>query len=104
MEDSEKKRREFAQLFLDNAFQLVKAVGKKSGWDMIAIGTDFDGTITHIDPYETAAKMPLLQQDLMDYLEKHQYQQELWFGYTPLQIVEKIFYKNAMDFYKKFFV
>ena len=27
MEDSEKKRREFAQLFLDNAFQLVKAVG-----------------------------------------------------------------------------
>jgi hypothetical protein len=41
MEDNRQttKRREFAQLFLDNAFQLVKAVGKKSGWDMIAIGS-----------------------------------------------------------------
>ncbi len=104
IKEEEKKRSEFAQLFLDNAFHLVKAVGKKSGWDMIAIGTDFDGTITHIDPYESAAKMPLLQQDLLSYLEKHQYQKELWFGYTPVQIIEKIFYKNAMDFYKKFFV
>ena len=102
--DAEKQRAEFAQLFLDNAFQLVKAVGKKSGWDMIAIGTDFDGSITHIDPYESAVKMPLLQQDLLDYLEKHKYQKDLWFGYTPIQIIEKIFYKNAMDFYKKFFV
>ncbi|MBK9330709.1 MAG: membrane dipeptidase [Sphingobacteriales bacterium] len=102
--DAEKKRREFAQLFLDNAFQLVKAVGKKSGWDMIAIRTDFDGTITHIDPYESASKMPLLLHDLLDYLEKNKYQKELWYGYTPVQIIEKVFYKNAMDFYKKFFV
>jgi microsomal dipeptidase-like Zn-dependent dipeptidase len=102
--DIQQQRMEFAQLFLDNAFQLVKAVGKKSGWDMIAVGTDFDGSITHIDPYETAAKLPLLQQDLTNYLKQNNYQNELWFGYTPEEIVEKIFYKNAMDFYKKFFV
>lgn len=104
MTDEVKKRKEFAQLFLDNAFQLVKAVGKKSGWNMIAIGTDYDGTITHIDPYESASKMPLLQQDLIGYLEEHQYQKDLWFGYTPTELIEKVFYKNAMDFYKKFFV
>jgi microsomal dipeptidase-like Zn-dependent dipeptidase len=104
MEDKVKQRSEFAQLFLDNAFQLVKAIGKKSGWNMIAIGTDYDGTITHIDPYESASKMPLFQQDLLHYLEKHQYQKDLWFGYTPAQLIEKIFFKNAMDFYKKFFV
>ncbi len=104
IKDAEKQHSEFAQLFLDNALQLVKAVGRKSGWDIIAIGTDFDGTITHIDPYESAAKMPLLQQDIIRYLEKNQYHKDLWFGYTPQEIAEKIFYRNAMDFYKKYFL
>ncbi len=104
MKDEAKQRKAFAHLFLDNAFQLVKAVGEKSGWNMIAFGSDFDGTITHIDPYPTVAALPTFQQDLIDYLEEKNYQKDWWFGYTPKEIVEKIFYKNAMDFYKKFFV
>jgi microsomal dipeptidase-like Zn-dependent dipeptidase len=104
MKDLAKQRKAFAHLFLDNAFQLVKAVGQKSGWNMIAFGSDFDGTITHMDPYPTAAELPLLQQDLIAFLKEKSYQQELWFGYTPKEIVDKIFYKNAMDFYKKYFV
>lgn len=102
--DMLKQRKLFTQLFLDNVFQLVKAVGKKSGWNMIAFGSDFDGSITHMDPYPTAVELPLLQQDLIAYLEKKEYQKDLWFDYTPKEIIDKIFYKNAMDFYKKFFV
>ncbi len=104
IKDNVKKRKAFAHLFLDNALQLVKAVGEKSGWNMIALGTDFDGTITHMDPYATAATLPMLQEDLIAYLEEKEYHKDLWFGYTPTEIVEKMFSKNAMDFYKKFFV
>ena len=104
LEDTAKQRKEYTRLFWDNAFQIVKAVGSKQGWDAIAIGTDFDGTITHMDPYESAAKMPLLQSDLTDYLEEHRYQEELWYGFTPHDLVRKIMQENAMRFYKRFFV
>ena len=104
IQDEKKKRKEFVQLFLDNIFQLVKAVGEKSGWNIIAFGSDFDGTITHIDLYPSAATLPAFKQDLIDYLEKYEYQKEYWFGYTPTELMDKVFYKNAMDFYKKFFV
>ena len=102
--DLQKQRKLYAQLFWDNAFQLVKAVGKKSGWDMIAIGTDFDGSITHMEPYPTAADLPQFQQDLLTFLEDKKYQQSLWFEYTPKEIVDKMMNGNALNFYKKFFV
>lgn len=104
IEDAAKQRKEYTRLFWDNAFQIVKAVGGKQGWDTVAIGTDFDGTITHMDPYESSAKMPLLQSDLITYLEEHRYQEELWYGYTPRELVTKIMHGNAMQFYKRFFV
>ena len=65
---------------------------------------DFDGTITHMDPYHSAAKFPLFQQDLMEYLEQNRYQEEFWFGYSPQQLVQKIMNENAIRFYKRFFV
>ena len=102
--DNSKQRKAFVKLFLDNAFQLVQAVGKKTGWDIISFGSDFDGTITHIDPYPSARELPQLQSDLLSYLETKQYKKELWFDYSPKEIIDKIFYKNAMDFYRKFFV
>jgi len=102
--DSKKQRKEFSKMFWDNAFQIVKAVEDKSGWDVVAIGTDFDGSITHMDPYESAAKFPLFQQDLIEYLEENRYQEELWYGYSPEELVEKIMSGNAMQFYKRFFV
>jgi microsomal dipeptidase-like Zn-dependent dipeptidase len=104
IQDAKKQRQEFARLFWDNAFEMVEAVGEKSGWDVVAIGTDFDGTITHMNPYESAAKFPLLQQDLIEYLEHNHYKEELWFGYTPVELVEKMMSGNAMRFYKEFFV
>ena len=104
LEDQEKQRQEYSKLFWDNAFQIVKAVDDASGWDVVAFGSDFDGTITHMDPYESSAKLPLLQEDLINYLEETKYREELWYGFTPRQLVQKIMYENAMQFYKRFFV
>ncbi len=102
--DPVKQREEFTKMILMNIFQVVKAVEEKSGWDVVTIGTDYDGTITHVDPYDTSAKMPLLRSDLIEYLHKHKFHKELWYDYTPEELVEKIFSGNAMRFYQKFFV
>lgn len=103
-ESEEKQRAEFCRLIWLNIFQMVEAVDAVTGWDVPAIGTDYDGTITHIDPYDTAAKMPMLRQDLIDYLEEHKLKKDLWYDYSPTQLVNKIMNGNAMNFYKKYFV
>lgn len=104
IKDADKLKQAYLHLYLDNIFQLVKAIGQKSGWDIIAFGSDYDGTITHIDPYPTSAKLPTFRNDLIDYLEKNQYEKEYWYGYTAEELIDKMMFKNAMDFYKKFFI
>lgn len=104
IQDQQKQRAEYSKLFWDNAFQIVKAVDDVTGWDVVAFGSDFDGTITHMDPYESSAKLPLLHEDLISYLEENNYREELWFGFTPSQLVRKVMHENAMQFYKRFFV
>lgn len=99
----EKQRVDFCKLIWQNMFQMVEAVGNIKGWDIPAIGTDYDGTITHIDPYDTAAEMPNLRQDMIDLLEETKLQQDLWYDYTPKQLVAKIMNGNAMEFYKKYY-
>ncbi|HWB62196.1 MAG TPA: membrane dipeptidase [Chitinophagales bacterium] len=104
MADIEHQRRQYCKLFWDNAFQFAKAVEDKTAWDIVAFGSDFDGTITHMDPYESAEKVPLLMDDLVAYLEETGYNEPLWYGYSPQQLVRKLSYQNAMRFYGRFFV
>lgn len=99
----EKQRVEFCKLIWQNMFQMVEAVGDIKAWDVPAIGTDYDGTITHIDPYDTAAEMPQLQEDMISLLEETKLHQELWYDYNPKQLVSKIMNGNAMAFYKKYY-
>ena len=100
----EEKKQAFLKLILDNIFQYIQAVGQKSGWDILTLGTDFDGVITHFDCYENMSKLPELKADLIGYLKKHRYKEELWFGYRPEEIFEKIFTNNAMQFLERNFV
>lgn len=102
--DKERMRSEFSRMFWENAFAIVKAVGNEKGWDVLSMGTDYEGTITHMDPYPGSAQLPLLMNDLQAYLEEHKYKQELWFGYTPAQLVKKLMRENAMRFYEDYFV
>jgi microsomal dipeptidase-like Zn-dependent dipeptidase len=104
LENEKKKRKEFARMFWENAFQIVKAVGEKSGWDIIGLGTDYDGTITHIDPYESAAKLPDFCRDLTEYLEQTEFNKNFWFDYNPSELVAKIMSGNSLRFYERFFV
>lgn len=104
MEDLQKQREEFVRLFWDNIFQFIRAIGEKTAWNILALGTDYDGSINHINLYPSAADLQTLQNDLINFLESKNYQSELWYGYTPKELVEKIMHGNALAFYKKFFV
>ncbi len=94
----------FMKILWDNIFQIIHAIGDKSAWDIITIGSDYDGAIQHIDYYDSADKMPDLFDDMRDFIEKNNYQKDLWFDYEPVEILNKIFQKNTMDFCERYFV
>ena len=104
LKDDQKIKDAYLKLIWDNLFQIVDAIGNKSAWDIISIGSDYDGAIQHVEGYETAEKMPLLYDDLLTYLKKENYQKDLWYDLEPIQILNKIFQKNAMVFLERYFV
>jgi len=102
--EDQQRNEMYMKLFWDNLFQGVKAIGSKSAWDMFVIGTDYDGAINHVDTYDDATKLSKLYKDLVEYLDKNKYEKSLWYGYKPEELVEKVFFKNSMDFMQKYFV
>ena len=98
-----RKKEAFIQLILDTIFFYVESIGEKSAWDILTLGTDFDGVITHFDCYENMSKMPVLKEDLNLYLNVNKYRKELWFDLSPEEILDKIFRLNAMNFLTKNF-
>jgi microsomal dipeptidase-like Zn-dependent dipeptidase len=99
----DEKKHIFLKLILDNIFFCIEAVNAKSAWDSLALGTDFDGVITHFDFYRDTSSLPELKEDLIDFLNRYKYRYELWFGYSPEEIIHKLFTQNAMDFLKRNF-
>ncbi|MCB9256897.1 MAG: membrane dipeptidase [Chitinophagales bacterium] len=102
--DKEKLKEMYMKLIWDNLFHAVKAIGNKSGWDIFALGTDFDGAINHVEFYDDATKLPLLYQDLYEYLDRTKYEKSLWFDYKPEELLDKLFRANVMNFMERNFV
>jgi microsomal dipeptidase-like Zn-dependent dipeptidase len=103
MVDVEMKKRIFVRMILDNIFSIIKAVGKRSAWDIITIGSDYDGLITHIDCYENVTKIPVLKMDLIQFLHTTQYKKDLWFELKPEEMMNKIFSTNLYQFLQRNF-
>lgn len=104
LDDREKVKDAYSEIFMDNVLQMVQAVGKPSAWDMITIGSDYDGAIPHVDCYEKAGRMPEFYEALIDYLKRTEHGKQYWYGLKPRKIVNKIFGENAMAFYERHFV
>ncbi len=103
IQNKEEKKQQFLKLILDNIFFIIEAVNKKTAWNVPTLGTDFDGVITHFDFYEDMSTLPQLKSDLINYLKNNNYKSGLWFGYTPEDLIHKVFTQNAMGFLKKHF-
>jgi microsomal dipeptidase-like Zn-dependent dipeptidase len=114
-EMSDAKRDVYVKLIMCNILQIVKVVNKKEAWDLICIGSDFDGVI---DPFETYLDEQMLQDlpvHIMQYLSNPQFdldwigvtandiKTKYMFGYNAQQIGEKIASANILLFLERYF-
>jgi hypothetical protein len=91
-------KKAYLKLIWDNVFTIVNSINNKSAWNIISIGSDYDGAINHLHNYDSSEKMHLLFNDLLNFLKETNYQKKLWFGYEPRQLMTKIFAGNATAF------
>ncbi|MBL7726767.1 MAG: hypothetical protein JNM68_03730, partial [Dinghuibacter sp.] len=107
-----------SELIMANVFMIVKAVNDIKGWDLCAIGSDYDGLINHLDPFPTSASMTIFRDEIEFYLHNLHpivepgtgkvifsvaQQRTLMMGLTSEKIAEKLFSANTMAFLKKNF-
>lgn len=104
---SELRRTAYVKAIWANFLSVIKAVNHKNAWDIICIGSDFDGMITPFEPYSRANDMPELAYDLQHFLENPTDIDTLFtkaaikkfcFDLTPAVIVQKIMRDNAFNF------
>jgi len=103
----------YIEVIAANIFHIIKVCNSKKAWDMITLGTDFDGMIDGIDEYIGVDDFPKLADDLQIFIESDkdileggislQTKRELMFGFSTKEIIEKIMYKNAQNFLEKYF-
>ncbi len=103
IKDEEQIKKAYLRIFMDNILQIVKVLGKP-GWDIVCLGSDYDGMIQYVDPYDRASTMPTFAADLQRFLEQNQYERDLWYGYTPEELIRKIMCTNVMTFFERHFV
>lgn len=104
-----------------NIFTAISCLNNKAAWDLLCIGSDYDGIVSYLPGYPTFAEYPKLKVDLVTSLTNKSFQyihniningkfldnteiDRLMFGYTPLELVDKIFSTNALHFWKKHFL
>ena len=89
-----------------NFFTCVKAVNQASAWDILSIGSDFDGMITPFEFYPRANEMPDMAADMYAFLQNptdlfdipQAEVKRLMFGLTPEDIMRKVMFDNAYQF------
>lgn len=113
----EEVNRQYACVVLANLLRVVQIVNQKEGWDILCIGSDFDGLINHLDCCPSSADVPKLESFMLDVLNSgndiaqagFNYSisaaeiQRLLFGLTPEEAMEKVFYKNFENFLRRNF-
>ena len=110
-------RMQYVKVLCANMFEIVKTVNTVKGWDLLSIGSDYDGLINHLDFYPTTADMPTLKKDMLNFLKKPTEKSQagfnykltlaeinrLMFGLSAEDIIDKIFAGNVMAFLKNNF-
>jgi len=111
---SDELRRQYVKVLFANLFEVVRTVNTQQGWDILCIGSDYDGLINHLDFYPTTAEMPDLRKDMLEFLSDPEEISQpgfnysvplpeikrLMFGLTAAAIIDKIFAGNTMAFLK----
>ena len=105
-------RRQYIKVLFANLFEIVKTVNSKQGWDLLSIGSDYDGFIQYMEFYPSTAEIPVLRNDMLEFLNNPEEISQpgfnytlllpeinrLMFGLSPKEILDKIFAANVMAF------
>ncbi len=112
-EPNSKERKElYIKILAMNILQAVKATEAPTGWDIVCLGTDYDGMVQPFEFYTTAADLPKMASDLQDFLENPtdifdvftaDEVNTLQFGIPTEQLIRKLFSSNALEFISKHF-
>ncbi len=71
-------------------------------WNILCIGTGFDGASNPLNGYSTVLDMHKLEDDLTKILQKMKRERPKWFGHrSPEDLARKICFENAYDFVVK---
>ncbi|UII31178.1 hypothetical protein LVD17_23075 [Fulvivirga ulvae] len=109
----------YCQLILSNIFQIVLAVGNRSAWDIIALGSDYDGIMDLFNCYPKVGDFHQLIEDIGGFLKAPQFLKlykndklttfgppqlkDMMYGLSPADIMQKIAHQNAEIFLSKYF-
>lgn len=97
----------WGQQMLDNILAIANAVyasneippgDKAKVWDMIALGTDFDGMINPVDAFITAEDFKELETTLIDLMKKQDDDESPLKDLDIEYITRKIMFDNALEF------
>lgn len=106
-------RDEYIRLLMSNIFHVIRVCNDKKAWDMICIGSDFDGLINSFDVFSDVSSMPQLYIGMLQFLyrpipNEHvglsvDTMKSLMFGYSPQEIIDKIKRTNVENFLERYF-
>ena len=109
---SANRRRVVLEAIVANICRFIQVAQTREAWDMISISTNFDLYGRYLEPYDSTSELPLLAKDLheffsnprpIDGLYTEREIKQFLYNFKPEELVEKIMYKNALNFIKKHF-
>lgn len=107
---SSERRDLLTKIIVANICKVIHVVQRQDAWDMIAIGSEFDGISTPFDACKSSEDFKVLAKDLLDYfknptdipgvlsakdIKKYMY------DFSADEIVNKIMFENALNFYRR---
>lgn len=119
--DAESRLRLSCEVVWANIFTAVGLLNNKAAWDLLCIGSDYDGIVTYLPEVKTLAEYPTLKTKMKQVLDNGQFvaidqvdvdgrkldsatRNALMFGYSSEEILDKVFTTNAVAFWKDHFV
>lgn len=117
--DRAKLKKAYVRLVMSNIFHVIQVIREKSAWDIICLGSDFDGLVDPFNSYTTIDQFKDFALDMEAFLEQPEdligYKdsregvipaskvKELMFGYSPDELVAKFSHKNLEGFLERYF-
>ena len=112
-------KKAYIKLIMSNIFQVIQVVRDKSAWDMICLGSDFDGLVDPYNSYASIDQFKDFAKDMGNFLSQPEdligcknnqegvvpaeKVKELMYGYNAEELVAKFSHQNLEGFLKKYF-